>query len=75
MRIVHRAQLAVALAALAALLIGALFAWITAGSVTRPLTAITEAARAIAAGQPPRFPHSGIRDIDCPGPGAAADAP
>ena len=61
---VHRAQLAVALAALAALLIGALFAWITAGSVTRPLTAITEAARAIAAGQPPRFPHSGIRDID-----------
>lgn len=62
--IVHRAQLAVALAALIALLVGALVAWITAGSVTRPLTAITEAARSIAAGQAPRFPHSGIRDID-----------
>lgn len=62
--IVHRAQLAVALAALVALLIGTLVAWITAGSVTRPLTAITEAARTIAAGQAPRFPHSGIRDID-----------
>jgi two-component system phosphate regulon sensor histidine kinase PhoR len=62
--IVHRAQLAVALAALVALLIGTLAAWITAGSVTRPLTAITEAARTIAAGQAPRFPHSGIRDID-----------
>ena len=62
--IVHHAQLAVALAALVALLIGALVAWVTAGSVTRPLTAITEAARTIAAGQAPRFPHSGIRDID-----------
>ena len=62
--LVHRAQLAVGLAALVALLIGTLVAWIAAGSVTRPLTAITEAARAIAAGQPPRFPHSGIRDID-----------
>jgi two-component system phosphate regulon sensor histidine kinase PhoR len=31
---------------------------------TRPLTAIGEAARAIAAGASPRFPHSGIRDID-----------
>jgi two-component system phosphate regulon sensor histidine kinase PhoR len=61
---VHRAQFAVTLAALVALLIGALVAWITAGSVTRPLTAITEAARAIAAGQAPRFPHSGVRDID-----------
>ncbi|HQR18466.1 MAG TPA: ATP-binding protein [Gemmatimonadales bacterium] len=62
--IVHRAQLAVALAALVAVLIGSLVAWVTAGSVTRPLTAITEAARTIAAGQAPRFPHSGIRDID-----------
>jgi two-component system phosphate regulon sensor histidine kinase PhoR len=62
--IVHRAQFAVALAALVALLIGTLVAWVTAGSVTRPLTAITEAARSIAAGQAPRFPHSGIRDID-----------
>ena len=62
--IVHRAQLAVALAALVAVLIGSLVAWVTAGSVTRPLTAITEAARTIAAGQAPRFPHSGVRDID-----------
>jgi signal transduction histidine kinase len=62
--IVHRAQLAVALAALVALAVGGLAAWLTAGSVTRPLTAITQAARTIAAGQAPRFPHSGIRDID-----------
>ena len=62
--IVHSAQLAVALAALVALAVGGLVAWLTAGSVTRPLTAITEAARTIAAGQAPRFPHSGIRDID-----------
>jgi two-component system phosphate regulon sensor histidine kinase PhoR len=62
--IVHRAQVAVALASLVALLIGALAAWLSAGAVTRPLTAIGEAARAIAAGASPRFPHSGIRDID-----------
>jgi len=62
--IVHRAQLAVTLAALVALLIGTLVAWITASSMTRPLTSITEAAQAIAAGRPPRFPHSGLRDID-----------
>lgn len=62
--IVHRAQLAVTLAALVALLIGTLVAWVTAGSVTRPLTSITEAAQSIAAGRPPRFPHSGLRDID-----------
>jgi two-component system phosphate regulon sensor histidine kinase PhoR len=62
--IVHRAQLAVALAAAVALLIGAIVAWLSAGSITRPLTAITEAARTIAAGQAPRFPHSGLRDID-----------
>jgi len=62
--IVHRAQVAVGFAALLAVLIGALLAWLAAGSITRPLTAITEAARSIEAGQPPRFPHSGIRDID-----------
>ncbi len=62
--IVHRAQVAVGVAALVALLIGAIVAWVAASSVTRPLTAIGEAARAIAAGEPPRFPHSGIRDID-----------
>jgi two-component system phosphate regulon sensor histidine kinase PhoR len=62
--IVHRAQWAVALAALVALLVGALVAWLSAGSIVRPLTAITEAARAIAGGQAPHFPHSGIRDID-----------
>jgi len=62
--IVRKAQFAVTMAALVALLIGGLVAWLTAGSVTRPLTAITEAARSIAAGAQPRFPHSGIRDID-----------
>lgn len=61
---VHRAQLAVGVAALVALLIGAILATVAAGSVTRPLTALGEAARAIASGEAPRFPHSGIRDID-----------
>ena len=33
-------------------------------SIARPLTGIATAARAIAAGSPPRFPRSGIPDID-----------
>ena len=33
-------------------------------SIAQPLTDITAAARAIAAGSPPRFPRSGIPDID-----------
>jgi two-component system phosphate regulon sensor histidine kinase PhoR len=62
--IVRRAQGAVAGAALLALAVGALFAAIAGRSIARPLTAITTAARAIAAGSPPRFPRSGVPDID-----------
>jgi two-component system phosphate regulon sensor histidine kinase PhoR len=62
--LVRRAQLAVATAALAALLIGTLASLITARSIARPLTGLATAARAIASGERPRFPRSGIPDID-----------
>ncbi len=62
--IVHRAQAAVAGAALLALLVGGVLALVAARSIARPLTGITAAARAIAAGSPPRFPRSGVPDID-----------
>jgi len=62
--IVRRAQAAVVGAALFALLVGALLALIAGRSIARPLTQITAAARAIAAGSPPRFPRSGVPDID-----------
>ncbi|HEY8256533.1 MAG TPA: ATP-binding protein [Gemmatimonadales bacterium] len=62
--IVRRAQHAVAGAALLALAVGAIFAFFTGRSIAQPLTTITAAARAIAAGAPPRFPRSGIPDID-----------
>jgi two-component system phosphate regulon sensor histidine kinase PhoR len=62
--IVGRAQGAVAGSALLALAIGALLAFVAGRSIAQPLTAITTAARAIAAGSPPRFPRSGVPDID-----------
>ncbi len=62
--IVRRAQGAVAGAALLALLVGGIFALVAGRSIARPLTGITAAARAIAAGSPPRFPRSGVPDID-----------
>jgi two-component system phosphate regulon sensor histidine kinase PhoR len=62
--IVRRAQGAVAEAALLALAVGAIFAFFTGRSIAQPLTAIAGAARAIAAGSPPRFPRSGVPDID-----------
>jgi len=51
-------------AALAALAIGIGLATLVGRSIARPLTRITEAAREIAQGAEPRFPHSGIPDID-----------
>ncbi|HUQ14462.1 MAG TPA: histidine kinase dimerization/phospho-acceptor domain-containing protein, partial [Gemmatimonadales bacterium] len=63
-QVVRRAQSAVTGAALLALLVGAIFALVAGRSIARPLTGITTAARAIAAGSPPRFPRSGIPDID-----------
>ena len=62
--IVGRAQRAVAGAALLALLVGTVLALVAARSVAAPLTGIAGAARAIAAGDPPRFPRSGIPEID-----------
>jgi PAS domain S-box-containing protein len=63
-QVVRRAQSAVAHAALLALLAGSVLALGAGRSITQPLTAISAAARAIAAGAPPRFPRSGIPDID-----------
>nr|MBA3521527.1 hypothetical protein [Gemmatimonadales bacterium] len=51
--VVQRALGAVAGAALLALLVGAVFAFIAGRSIAQPLTTITAAARAIAAGSPP----------------------
>ncbi|MBA2457729.1 MAG: PAS domain-containing protein [Gemmatimonadales bacterium] len=61
---VRSAQRAAGGAALLALAVGTLFALIAGRSIARPLTGITAAARAIAAGSPPRFPRSGVPDID-----------
>jgi two-component system phosphate regulon sensor histidine kinase PhoR len=62
--IVRRAQGAVAGAALLALLVGTVLALVAGRSIAQPLTGIAGAARAIAAGAPPRFPRSGIPEID-----------
>ena len=61
---VRSAQAAVLWAALLALLVGSVLALIAARSIARPLIAISTAARAIAAGQTPRFPRSRISEID-----------
>ncbi len=57
----HRAFLG---AALVALLIGAGLAFFAGRSIARPLTTISQAARSIALGAQPRFPRSGVPDID-----------
>lgn len=61
---VGRARSAVAGAALIALLVGSVLALVAGGSIARPLTGLAQAARAIAQGTPPRFPRSGIPEID-----------
>jgi two-component system, OmpR family, phosphate regulon sensor histidine kinase PhoR len=62
--IVGRAQRAVAGAALLALLIGTLLAFAAGRSIAQPLVTLGGAARAIADGAPPRFPRSGVPEID-----------
>jgi two-component system, OmpR family, phosphate regulon sensor histidine kinase PhoR len=52
------------LSALIALAVGAAAAALAARSVGQPLSALAAAARAIAAGSPPRFPRSGVSEID-----------
>ena len=61
---VHRAQRAVLAAAILAILLGSVLAFIAGRSIAEPLTQIAGAARAISAGNIPRFPRSGIPDID-----------
>ena len=63
-QVVSRAQQAVAGAALLSLLIGSVLALAAGRSIAKPLVEIGSAARAIADGAPPRFPRSGIPDID-----------
>jgi two-component system phosphate regulon sensor histidine kinase PhoR len=60
---VGRVQRAVALAGLAALLATALFGWLFSREVARPLVELAGAARAIAAGQSPRFPQSRAPEV------------
>jgi two-component system phosphate regulon sensor histidine kinase PhoR len=61
---VRRSQAAIAGGALVALAVGSLLAVIAGRSITQPLSGLVGASRAIAAGSLPRFPRSGIPDID-----------
>ena len=61
---VRRAQRAVLWAGLLAIVFGSILALVAGRSIASPLTGLAQAARAIAAGSPPRFPRSGIPDID-----------
>jgi len=63
-RTIDRSRTAALGAAFVALIAGSLLAWIAAQSVARPLTALAAAANAIAAGALPRFPRSGVSEID-----------
>ncbi len=62
--VVWRRQRSVLVAALLALALGVLLASVAGRSIARPLTETALAARAIAAGTTPHFPHSGIPDVD-----------
>jgi signal transduction histidine kinase len=62
--VVREARGAMLGAAALALLFGSLLALVAGRSIALPLTQITTAARAIAQDQLPRFPRSGIPDID-----------
>lgn len=61
---VSRARRAMLGAALLALLVGSVLAFGTGRSIARPLTGLAQAASAIARDNIPRFPRSGIPDID-----------
>ena len=47
-----------------ALLVGGLLALVAGRSVAQPLLGLAAAARAIAQGSPPRFPRSGVTEVD-----------
>jgi two-component system, OmpR family, phosphate regulon sensor histidine kinase PhoR len=61
---VRHAQRSLLAASLFAVLIGTLLAFLAARSIASPLTSITAAARSIASGLTPRFPRSGIPEVD-----------
>ena len=61
---VRRSQAAIAGGAIVALAIGSLLALVAGRSITQPLNSLVGASQAIAAGSLPRFPRSGIPDID-----------
>jgi two-component system, OmpR family, phosphate regulon sensor histidine kinase PhoR len=60
---VHAVQRAVAGAGLLAVVAGAALAWLLSRNLARPLLELGDAARAIAAGRPPRFPDGRIPEI------------
>lgn len=62
--IVGGVQATVSGAAVLALVVGLIVAVLAGRSVARPIGALAGAARAIAAGSPPRFPRSGIAEVD-----------
>jgi two-component system phosphate regulon sensor histidine kinase PhoR len=47
-----------------ALVVSVIIAWLLGRTITRPLTALSDAAAAIAGGAQPRFPRSGIPEVD-----------
>jgi two-component system phosphate regulon sensor histidine kinase PhoR len=60
----QQAQAAMAGGAAVALAVGTALALLAGRSISRPIAALSATARAIAAGVSPRFPRSGIPDID-----------
>lgn len=62
--VVRRARRAMLLAALLALLVGTALALLAGRAIVQPLNALVAATHAIARGSLPRFPRSGIPDID-----------
>ena len=60
---IRSVQQAVALAGIAALVVAAAVAALAGQAVARPLLRLAEAARSIAAGRPPDFPDSRIREV------------
>ena len=62
--IVARAQRPVFVGALVALLLGTMLAVVAGRRLARPLHEIAASAQNIAQGDPPRFPFSGIPDVD-----------
>ena len=62
--VLRRSRRAIIWAAFLALIVGSTVAVVTVRSIARPLHSLSAAARAIAAGNLPRFPRSGVSDID-----------